>query len=83
MKCTKCHNYEVSTERVEIGLTTCMGCAKQVKPVKGYMSWAHKTAPVIQITDEESFKDYRRYVPHGRNTGMGSGCHRVMSNSQR
>ena len=62
MQCNKCHNYEVSTERVE---------------------WAHKTAPVIQITDEESFKDYRRYVPHGRNTGMGSGCHRVMSSSAR
>ena len=82
MKCNNCTR-EVIQERVNLGFNTCIECAQKVKPVKGYMSWEHKTAPRIQIVSSEGFQEYRKYAPHGRNTGMGSGCHRMMSNSER
>lgn len=80
----KCCPREVIQERVDLGFDMCIECAQtNVKPIKGYMSWEHKTAPKIQLVSSDGFKEYRRYAPHGKNTGMGSGCHRMMSNSER
>ena len=36
-----------------------------------------KTNGTIQIVSEENFKDFRRYAPYGKNTGRGSGVHRM------
>lgn len=75
MKCIQCHNNQVEEARLEIGLDTCLECAKKVSKVKGYMSFQHKTAPVVQIVHD--WKNYSKYAPHGRNTGRGSGVHRM------
>ena len=83
MICTECNTHQVIIERIELGLTTCLNCAQKVKPLKGYMSYQHKTAPVIQLVSNDVFKDYRKYTPYGRNTGRGSGTHRMMSSSNR
>ena len=75
MKCTTCFRM-VEEGRVEIGLKICLSCAaKTVKPYKGDMNYQHKTAPTIMIMLQETFSDYRRYVPYGRYSGRGSGVH--------
>ena len=52
-----------------------MVCAQGVKKYKGDMNYAHKTSPTIMIMSEETFTDYRRYVPYSRHSGRGSGVH--------
>lgn len=72
----------VEQERVELlNSCICSLCAKQTqknwqKP-KGVMVWGHKTAAEIQILSPEQFANHRKYNPYGRNTGRGSGLHRV------
>jgi len=77
--CKLCNN-EVEQARVEIlDSHICSKCAPNVKQVarKGIMVYGHKTAGTVQIVSAESFQDYRKYAPYGRNTGRGSGIHRV------
>lgn len=74
MKCANCFRM-VPEERLNIGMTTCMTCAQSVKRYRGDMNYAHKTAPTIMIMSEETFSDYRRYVPYSRYSGRGSGVH--------
>jgi hypothetical protein len=72
----------VEQERVEIlNSRICSSCANQTqknwqKP-KGVMIWGHKTAAEIQILSPDQFANHRKYNPYGRNTGRGSGLHRV------
>jgi len=72
----------VEQERVEIlNSRICSSCANQTqknwqKP-KGVMIWDGKTAPTIQILSANEFNNHRKYNPYGRNTGRGSGLHRV------
>ena len=80
IKCN-CGGY-VEPERVAL-LNSCMcsKCAARVqknwqKP-KGVMVWDGKTAPQIQILSNEQFANHRKYNPYGRNTGRGSGLHRI------
>lgn len=71
---------EVEQPRIDIlNSFFCSKCALNIKQVnrKGIMVYGHKTAGTIQIVSAESFKDYRKYAPYGRNTGHGSGIHRV------
>lgn len=55
----------IPQERVEFGLKTCIDCS-DVKPKKGLMSYAHKTAgSIILIPDNpeaerQAFRAYRR-----------------------
>jgi hypothetical protein len=37
----------------------------------------------MQVLSPDQFADHRKYNPYGRNTGRGSGVHRVMSRSDR
>lgn len=81
MNCTAC-TLPIESERLEILPTTrvCSSCAhnmKQVRP-KGIIVFDHKTGGSIQVVSEESFKDFRKYAPYGKNTGRGSGVHRMM-----
>jgi len=81
MNCVTC-TFPIELERLEILPTTrvCSSCAhsmKQVRP-KGIMTFDHKTGGTIQIISDESFKDFRKYAPYGKNTGRGSGVHRMM-----
>jgi len=79
MNC-KCCNNEIESGRLAIGLDVCKSCAfRGVSQVvrKGAMIYSHKTAGEIQIMSSDSFKDYRKYNPYGKNTGRGSGLHRV------
>ena len=68
----------IPNERVDLGYKRCVSCASKtyVKP-KGVMIWEGKTAPVLQILTTDQFSDHRRLNPYGRNTGRGSGLHRV------
>lgn len=61
MKCLICPT-EVEKEREFLGLSICCSCAKRVNPpkVKGYMEWSHKTAPVLQLTTQEGFDNFKR-----------------------
>lgn len=82
MNCNNCSN-TIEIERLEVLPETkmCSVCArlnaKNAKTVKGYMSFDHKTGGTLQIVSHEMFKEYRRHAPYGRNTGRGSGIHRV------
>lgn len=71
---------EVEQARIDIlNSHVCSKCAQNVKQskVKGIMVFNHKTGGSVQVVNEESFQDYRRLAPYGRNTGRGSGLHRV------
>lgn len=80
MNCVNCI-LPIESERLEILPTTrvCSCCARNMKQIrpKGIMTFDHKTGGTIQIMSEESFKDRRRYEPYGKNTGRGSGVHRM------
>jgi len=82
MNCNSCSNI-IEFERLEALPTTklCIGCAqahaKNSKTVRGIMCFDGKTGGTIQIVTPEQFTDYRRHAPYGRNTGRGSGIHRV------
>ena len=65
----------IDEARLSIGMTTCMNCARSVKKYRGDMNYGHKTGATIMIMNEETFSDYRQYVPYGRYTGRGSGVH--------
>lgn len=72
----------VEQERVELlNSRICSSCANQTqknwqKP-KGVMIWDGKTAPTIQILSANEFNNHRKYNPYGRNTGRGSGLHKI------
>lgn len=71
---------EVEQARVELlNSFVCSKCANNVKQnkVKGIMVFNHKTGGSVQVVSQETFQDYRRLAPYGRNTGRGSGLHRV------
>lgn len=81
MICCNCRA-GIEHERLHILPDTqvCSHCANKYKRTerpKGIMVWGHKTAGEIQIVSHENFRDYRRNNPYGRNTGRGSGIHRV------
>jgi hypothetical protein len=69
---------QIPSERIELGYKICVSCADKsyVKP-KGVMIFGHKTGADIQILTQEQFNEHRRLNPYGRNTGRGSGLHRV------
>lgn len=75
MKCATCIN-SIEDERLSVLPQTriCSKCAQRVNPprVKGRMVYFHKTAPVIEVMDEETFKENSKYYPR---TGRGSGVH--------
>ncbi len=81
MECIHCFN-TVSSARVEAGYNYCRVCAERVPKVKGVMCFGHKTAGEMQVVSPEQFSEHRRYNPYGRNTGRGSGVHRVMGRSE-
>jgi len=78
MLCPICKIKSVEQAREAIGLKLCFSCAeKTVTKYKGDMNYQHKTAPEIMVMSQETFQDYRRYVPYGKNTGRGSGTHKM------
>lgn len=81
MNCTAC-TFPIEIERLEILPTTqvCSSCARNLKQVRprGVMTFDHKTGGTIQIISEEAHKEWKRYNPYGKNTGRGSGVHRMM-----
>jgi hypothetical protein len=68
----------IPVERSNLGYKVCVPCSDKnyVKP-KGVMVYGHKTGAEIQILSQDQFNEHRRYNPYGRNTGRGSGLHRV------
>lgn len=72
----------VEPERVSLlSSRICSSCAQQTqknwqKP-KGVMIYGHKTGAEIQVLTPDQFTNHRKYNPFGRNTGRGSGLHRV------
>ena len=80
MNCVNCI-LPIELERLEILPTTrvCSSCARNAKQVRprGVMTFDHKTGGTIQIISEDAFKDFRKYAPYGKNTGRGSGVHRM------
>lgn len=78
-KCGK----EIEVPRQELNLENCFNCAQNVPKKKGAMIWGHKTAPELQVLSVESHNNYKKYNPYGKNTGRGSGTHRMMNSSNR
>ena len=67
MICTKCKS-PIETGRIELGLKTCLRCAKIFSPskVKGRMVYAHKTGATIEVLSAESYEENKKYfVPQG------------------
>ena len=81
MECFHCFN-NVSEARVSAGYNYCRVCAERVPQVRGVMCYGHKTAGEMQVVSPQQFSEHRRYNPYGRNTGRGSGVHRVMGRSE-
>lgn len=81
MECIHCFN-KVSEARIEAGYNYCRVCAERVPQVKGVNVFSHKTGGDLQVLSPEQFADHRKYNPYGRNTGRGSGVHRVMGRSE-
>lgn len=78
MLCPICSTRPIEPARLEIGLDRCFACAERtVTKYRGDMNYQHKTAPELMVMSAETFRDYRRYVPYGKNTGRGSGTHRM------
>lgn len=76
-KCCKC-SQPIEPARVELNLRICFKCAEQhVQKVKGLTVVTHKTGSTIQVMQADDFKEIKKYIPHGRNTGRGSGVHRM------
>lgn len=69
-RCNKCHS-PISSTRLEALPQTrvCVECSTEV-PVVGYMSWEHKTAPVIQVVNTKEFATYQRYDRKGVRSGL-------------
>lgn len=82
MECIYCYK-PVSAARVAAGYNYCISCADRVPRVKGVMVWGHKTAGEMQVVSPDQFNEHRKYSPYGKNTGMGSGVHRVMQSSNK
>jgi len=61
--CQRCFG-SIEAERKSLQLKTCKKCAFKIKTpkVKGYMEWSHKTAPVMRVTDEESFAQFKKDI---------------------
>ena len=58
----------VEVERAELGLKTCLRCAKLISPkkVRGRMVYAHKTGATIEVLSAESYEENKKYfVPQG------------------
>jgi|LakMenEpi03Aug12_release.lakeMendotaPanAssembly.Ray.scaffolds.fasta_scaffold555373_2 hypothetical protein len=73
---------KVEPERVNVlNSETCFACAQVTQKTwqkpKGVMIWDGKTAPTIQILTPKQFETHREYNPYGRDTGRGSGLHRI------
>lgn len=81
MECIHCFN-KVSEARIEAGYNYCRTCAEHIPQVRGVMCYGHKTAGEMQVVSPQQFAEHRRYNPYGRNTGRGSGVHRVMHRSE-
>lgn len=43
---------------------TCVACSTE-RPLRGVMSWEHKTAPTIEILNETQFLEHQRLTRHG------------------
>jgi hypothetical protein len=82
MNCATC-TFPIELERLEVLPTTlvCSSCARQGAQQKsrprGVMTFDHKTGGTIQIISEDAHKEWKRYNPYGKNTGRGSGVHRM------
>lgn len=73
-KCIRCNN-EIEAERIALNLNICKHCAGiTVKKYKGSMVFDHKTAPSINIMNEDSYTDWKKYNPK---YGRGSGVHKM------
>jgi hypothetical protein len=88
MNCVRC-SLSIEPERLEVLPDTlvCSACARngaqQKSRPKGILNFSHKTGGVIQILSEDAFKERRRYEPYGKNTGRGSGVHRMTRSTSR
>lgn len=80
MECTGCPR-DIEPERLEALPTTkiCSRCAREINVPRphGILCFDGKTGGTLQVVSKENFADYRRNNPYGRNTGRGSGIHRV------
>lgn len=63
MDCVRC-NRQIEAERIlALGTTHwCSVCARTLNTprVVGYMEWSHKTAPVLRLTNRESFVQFKK-----------------------
>lgn len=82
MNCASCE-LPIEFERLEVLPQTlvCSACARagmnQKSKPRGVMVFGHKTGGYIQVISEEAHKDWKKYNPYGKNTGRGSGVHRM------
>jgi len=69
---------DIPQERYNLGFSICTSCSERhyIKP-KGVMHFDGKTGGQIQILSSEQFTTHRKYNPYGKNTGRGSGLHRI------
>lgn len=76
MICTKCHIQTVITERISLGLTTCLKCAENVPKYKGALIYGHKTAGDIQVMHPATFNAFKKVS--ARNAGKACNLGKTM-----
>lgn len=85
MNCNNCAN-DIEPARLSVLPETklCISCARKINPPrnKGVMIFEGKTNGFMQTIDPETYKEWQYYNPYGRETGRGSGVHRVMGSSE-
>lgn len=68
INCIKC-NEPIPKIRLEAipGVKVCVKCSR-VKPMKGYMTWEHKTAPTFHFGSDKTIE----YIHRNRRTNAGA-----------
>jgi hypothetical protein len=64
-KCFRCHS-EIAEARLRAlpSTQTCVSCSREA-PLKGSMTWEHKTAPALEVQTQEQFEAFRRHSRKG------------------
>jgi len=69
-RCTTCHESIPMARLTALPFaTTCVNCSTE-QPVKGYMTWEHKTAPVFQVVTPQQHQWLQSRDRKGMRSGL-------------
>lgn len=80
-RCITCHT-PIAVARLEAlpSATTCVTCSTE-QPMKGYMTWEHKTAPVFQVVTPQQHEWFQSRDRKGMRSGLPMSSRSASSSS--